>query len=322
MLLQVQDLAIQFTSKAGIVHAVEGVSLELAAGEVLGLAGESGCGKTTTALAIPRLLPRNATVLNGKVLFEEEDLLQKTDSDMERVRWSKISIVFQGSMNALNPVINIGDQIAESITYHEPGVSKSEIKERTAQLLEYVGISPNRIRSYPHELSGGMRQRVLIAMSLTCNPKLVIADEPVTALDVMIQAQILNLLKTLRDKLDLSMILISHDLSVIAETCDRVAIMYAGKVVEQGSAEDLFGNPCHPYSTGLLKSFPNIYSQREFISGIPGYPPNLLDPPEGCRFYDRCPSRMEICQQVEPKSIFTSKGHQVACHLFQEKPHG
>jgi oligopeptide/dipeptide ABC transporter ATP-binding protein len=314
-LLEIQDLAVEFKTRVGPAFAVDGVSFTLDRGQVLGLAGESGCGKTTTVLSIPRLLPRNATITHGQILFEGTDLLSKTEPEMESIRWKEISFVFQGAMNALNPVHSIGAQIREPIAHHGRGLSHTEVAGRATELLDLVGISPERALNYPHEFSGGMRQRVMIAMALACQPKLVIADEPVTALDVMIQAQILTLLKQLRDKLGLSMILISHDLSVIAETCDRVGIMYAGKLVEQGPVRSVFANPAHPYSTGLLHAFPDIYGPRKFVAGIPGYPPDLTHPPRGCRFYDRCPERMEICLQHEPEVSLYEADHQVACHL-------
>jgi peptide/nickel transport system ATP-binding protein len=315
-LLEMKDLAVEFKTHAGVVYAVDGVDVSLDRSEVLGIAGESGCGKTTTILSIPRLLPRNARVTRGKILFEGEDLLSKTETEMEPLRWKEISFVFQGAMNALNPVRTIGDQIREPIEHHMRETSRIEAARRTEELLEMVGISPQRARGYPHEFSGGMRQRVMIAMALACEPKLVIADEPVTALDVMIQAQILTLMKNLSSRFGLSMILISHDLSVIAETCDRVSIMYAGKIVEQGRVSGLFKNPAHPYSQGLLHAFPNIYGRREFIAGIPGYPPDLSQVQRGCRFYDRCPQRLELCRDVEPKEIALSADHQASCHLL------
>jgi peptide/nickel transport system ATP-binding protein len=318
LLLQVDDLAIEFQTRVGVVQAVDGVNFSLQTGEVLGIAGESGCGKTTSVLSIPRLLPRNARVARGKVIFEGVDLLMKTEQEMESIRWKDISVVFQGAMNALNPVLTIGSQIREPIQQHIRELATSEIDERVARLLEMVGISSQRQLNYPHEFSGGMRQRVMIAMALACDPKLVIADEPVTALDVMIQAQILTLLKELRHKLGLAMILISHDLSVIAETCDRVAIMYAGKIVEQGSVLSIFENPAHPYSQGLLKAFPNIYGSRKYVIGIPGYPPDLSRKFTGCRFYDRCAARLEVCRRVEPQMIACQPDHLVACHLYGE----
>jgi peptide/nickel transport system ATP-binding protein len=317
-LLEIQDLAVEFKTRVGPAFAVDGVSFTLDRGQVLGLAGESGCGKTTTVLSIPRLLPRNATITQGKILFEGADLLSKTESEMENIRWREISFVFQGAMNALNPVHTIGAQIREPVKHHGRGLSNSDVAGRVKELLDLVGINSERARNYPHEFSGGMRQRVMIAMALACQPKLVIADEPVTALDVMIQAQILNLLKQLRDKLGLSMILISHDLSVIAETCDRVAIMYAGKIIEQGPVRSVYTNPAHPYSRGLLHAFPDINGPRTFVAGIPGYPPDLTHPPLGCRFYDRCPERMDICLQREPQVFLYEVDHQVACHLHGE----
>jgi peptide/nickel transport system ATP-binding protein len=317
-LLDIQDLVIHFKSRSGDVHAVDGVSFTLQAGKVLGLAGESGCGKTTMALSIPRLLPNNARILTGQIRFDGNELLSLTEEEIQKVRWSQISVVFQGSMNALNPVKTIGNQILEPIVRHEPKTSRAEAIRRVSELLDWVGIPPSRVKNYPHEFSGGMRQRAMIAMALACRPKLIIADEPVTALDVMIQAQILNLLKDLRRQFDLAMILISHDLSVIAETCDQVAIMYAGKLVEQGSVNSVFAQPAHPYTRALIRAFPNIHGVREFIGGVPGYPPNLIQPPTGCRFHERCSICQEICSHSEPVLRSVGDGHTVACHFSEE----
>jgi peptide/nickel transport system ATP-binding protein len=318
-LLELTDVRVRYGEGPGSVEAVGGVSLTLQPGEALGLAGESGCGKTTTALAIPRLLPDTAHV-TGRIRLGDLELLELDESSLQAARWKRVAVVFQGAMNALNPVLRIGDQIVEPIRLHEPETSRADAEARARELLEGVGIPADRARDYPHELSGGMRQRVMIAMSLACRPDLVIADEPVTALDVMTQAQILELLRGLRERMNLSMILISHDLSVLAETCDRVAIMYAGKLVEEGPVASLFphaggGGPAHPYTKGLLEAFPNIRGERRFVDGMPGYPPDLASPPPGCRFYERCPVHIDRCLTEEPQLRAVATGQQAACHL-------
>ena len=322
-LLEIRGLGIRYATKTGAVQAVDDVDLTVDEGEMVGLAGESACGKTTVALAIPRLLPDNATVTAGSIRLDEIDLLSVPEHEMERMRWSRVSIVFQGAMNALDPVQTVGAQILEPIRFHEPGTSSEQAKARVRELLEQVGISATRAGEYPHEFSGGMRQRVMVAMALACRPKLVIADEPVTALDVMTQAQILSLLRDLRRELGIAMILISHDLSVIAETCDRVAIMYAGRIAEEAPAAVLFGtsggpgHPAHPYTQALLGAFPNIHRRRTFVEGIPGYPPDLSTPPPGCRFAGRCPRTIDRCREKIPLLRELGEGHVAACHLAE-----
>ena len=316
-LLEVRDLVVEFETKAGVVHAVEGASFEVEQGQAMGLAGESGCGKTTTALALMRLLPYNGRIVRGSIRFHGRDLVRLSELTMQKIRWKDISIIFQGAMNSLNPVQRVGKQIAEPITLHE-GAKADDARKRAGDLLELVGISRKRLNDYPHEFSGGMRQRVMIAMALACNPKLVIADEPVTALDVMIQAQILELLERLRRELSLAMILISHDLSVLADTCEHVTIMYAGKTMETGNTVDVFTDPKHPYTQGLVGAFPDIRGPREMPAAIPGDVPSLISPPSGCVFHPRCKFAFDRCTQAEPALSEISAGRRAACFLYPQ----
>ncbi len=319
-LLVVEDLRVHFSLESGSVKAVDGVSFTLRDGEALGIAGESGCGKTTTALALIRILPGNAKVMGGSVKLFGIDLVPKTDTALRRYRWREISLVFQGAMNALNPVKRIGEQIAEPIVVRL-GQSQADADRRAGDLLELVGIPRQRARAYPHELSGGMRQRAMIAVALAGDPAIVIGDEPTTALDVMVQAQILELLERLRRELGLSLILITHDLSVIAETCDRVLVMYAGRVAEEGPVAEVFTRPRHPYTQKLLGAFPNIHADRRTLEVIPGAPPDLRTPPPGCRFHPRCPLVLPVCSEVVPPET-TFAGVRVACHLYGPESDG
>jgi oligopeptide/dipeptide ABC transporter ATP-binding protein len=319
-LLVVDGLKTHFTLESGTVRAVDGVSFRLDYGEALGIAGESGCGKTTTALSLVQILPSNARIVEGSIKLMGIDLVAKNEAQLRRYRWREISIVFQGAMNALNPVQRVRDQIAEPIQ-ERLGESEKASRKRAGDLLELVGIPRKRGRSYPHELSGGMRQRAMIAMALACDPAIVIGDEPTTALDVMVQAQILQLLEELRHKLGLSLVLITHDLSVIAETCDRVMIMYAGRVAEEGPVEEVFRRPRHPYTQKLLAAFPNIHADRRTLDVIPGSPPDLRNPPPGCRFAPRCTAVMDVCTtEVPPERVML--GVRVACHLYAEHGDG
>jgi len=319
-ILEVSNLKTYFKIKEGTVKAVDGISFSLKKGESLGLVGESGCGKTTTALSIIKLLADNGYIEDGKILFKDKDITKMTESEMLPIRWKDISIIFQGSMNALNPVMRVSDQIVEAIQLHE-NISDKEARERVTKLLELVNLDTGLIDSYPHEFSGGMRQRAMITMALACNPGLIIGDEPTTALDLMVQAQIIDLINDLRKKLDTSMIIITHDLSIITEICDRIAVMYAGKIAEIGTVQDVIFNYKHPYTEKLIKAFPNIYGEREMVESIPGFPPNLLDPQKGCLFADRCHKKIgEICEKVDPNLIKVGgKNHMVACHLGEGK---
>ena len=317
-LLEVRDLKMYYETMKGDVKAVDDVSFSLGAGESLGLAGESGCGKTSVALALMKLQPSNAKVLGGSIKLGDMDILGLDDEAIRReVRWKRISMVPQAAMNALNPVFTVKDQIIEAILAHED-VSEKEAEARTVELLKRVGIDPSRAGNYPHEFSGGMKQRAMIAMALACNPEIVIADEPTTALDVIVQAQVLKVIKTLQRELGLSMILISHDLSVVAETCDRTIIMYAGNVVENTATLEIFRHPLHPYSIGLIGAFPKLTGERKRLESIKGNPPNLLDPPPGCRFHPRCPHAKEVCSRLAPPLMETHESHWVACHMVND----
>jgi peptide/nickel transport system ATP-binding protein len=313
-ILEVSDLRVEHRGSP----IVDGVDFTLGRGEALGLAGESGCGKTTTALALMKLLPGGLKQSGALTLYPPEveepiNIGRRTERGMGSVRWRHISLVFQGAMNALDPVQRIGDQIEEAIGLHER-VGAKQLQKRTGELLTTVGLTPSIARRYPHELSGGQRQRVMIALALACSPSLVIADEPTTALDVVMQAQVLELLEGLRERLGLSLILISHDLGVLAETCDRIAVMYAGRIVEIGSVESVFENPQHPYTKRLLESLPVIGGERGLATPIPGGPPNPGDLPEGCRFRPRCPYAAERCA-TDPPLRNVSAGHASACHF-------
>jgi peptide/nickel transport system ATP-binding protein len=312
-LLAVENLQTYFSSGGKTVRAVDGVSFQMEPGEFLGLVGESGCGKTTTALSLMRLLPKGGRIAGGRIDFNGQVVTELSDEALRRFRWKEISVVFQGAMNALNPVQRVGDQIAEAIMLHEQ-VEQAEAITRVKRLLELVEIEGRRAKEYPHEFSGGMRQRVMIAMALALNPKLVIGDEPTTALDVMVQAQIFQLIERLRQEFNLSMIIITHDLSVLGDVCDRVAVMYAGQLVEIGKIEDIFRQPGHPYTQRLLAAFPHIGGSRLMPAAIAGNPPDLTEEIVGCRFAPRCQCVGAACQEGPPPLCDLGNGHQIFCH--------
>lgn len=318
-ILEIKDLAIHFYTEDGDVAAVNGIDLALRHGDTLGLVGETGAGKTTTAKGILRLIPSPpGKIVSGKVLFDGENLLEKTEKEMQKIRGGKISMIFQDPMTALNPVLRVDDQIAEVIRLHS-SCSKSEALKGALEMLEKVGIPASRGRDYPHQFSGGMKQRVVIAMALACNPKLLLADEPTTALDVTIQAQVLDMMKTLKDEFGTSMILITHDLGVVAETCDKVAVMYAGEIVEFGSLEHIFDETAHPYTKGLFHSLPSLDRKERRLKPIAGLMPDPTRLPEGCKFHPRCPFAEERCRTVNPKAAEISPGHFVKCLRCQRE---
>ena len=316
-LLDVQDLHIHYDTSRGVMKAVEGVSFTLEPGEHLGLIGESGCGKTTTGRSLLRVMPRNGSIPQGKAIFKGRDLMKLSEGEMRDLRWRELSIVPQASMDSLNPVYKVGKQIVEILTTRG-GMNKQDAQKRAEELFALVGLSADRLNNYPHEFSGGMRQRAVIASALALDPDLIVADEPVTALDVIVQHQVLKTFRELQERLSLAVIMITHDISVVAETCDKVAVMYAGKIVELAEVHAFFDEPVHPYSLGLQNAFPNLREpDRELIS-IEGFPPDLVNPPKGCRFADRCPFAQARCLEEEPALIDVGPNHKAACHRWEE----
>ena len=315
-LLAVKNLKTSFAAEAGVIPAVDGVDFSVAAGETLGLVGESGCGKTVTALSVLRLIPSPPGKISGSICFQGRDLLSLSEGEMRLIRGNDIAMIFQEPMSSLNPVLSIGDQISEGIKLHQ-GLNGKQAWDKAVDMLRLVGIPlpGKRAREYPHQLSGGMRQRVMIAMALSCNPKLLFADEPTTALDVTIQAQILELMRKLKQELDSAIVLITHDLGVIAEMVDRVIVMYAGQFVETALVRDLFREPQHPYSEGLLQSIPRLDEPRKRLQPIWGTVPNPLEMPRGCRFHPRCPYVQDICRKEQPELKRLNAERQVRCWL-------
>jgi oligopeptide/dipeptide ABC transporter, ATP-binding protein, C-terminal domain len=317
-LLDIRNLSVAFDTDSGKVYAVNNLSLKIGRKETLGLVGETGAGKTTTALAVMKLIQSPpGKITSGEIILEGQDLMTVPEKDMFNIRGNKISMIFQDPMTSLNPVMTVGEQISEVIELHQK-LSKDELRKKTEEMLEVVGIRKERINDYPHQFSGGMKQRVVIAMALACNPELIIADEPTTALDVTIQAQVLELMKNLKEKYDTSMILITHDLGVVAEICDYVSVIYAGSIVEYASVKDMYETPGHPYTKGLFNSIPSLDEDVESLTTIKGNPPDPSALPSGCRFHPRCDKCMEICKHTNPEFQEVSPGHFIACHLFKK----
>ena len=313
-LLEVKKLTVQYTTDDAVIHAVNGISFDIEEGQTLGIVGETGAGKTTTCLSILRLISSTSgQIQEGEILFEGNDILKKSESEMRKIRGQKISMIFQDPMTALNPVIPVGKQISEVIRKHQK-CSRTEATARAGEMLNKVGIAPERASDYPHQFSGGMKQRVVIAMALACNPKLLLADEPTTALDVTIQAQMLEMIKELQREFHTAMILITHDLGIVAETCDSVAIMYAGELVEYGTAEHIFEDPLHPYTVGLFEAIPSIDEKTDRLKANPGLMPDPADLPNGCKFAPRCPYSTEECRADIPPYRQVEPGHFVRCN--------
>lgn len=317
LLLKIEGLTVAYESDSKRLLAVNNVDLEIFQGEIFGLAGESACGKTTLANSILRLIKPPGRIISGRVIFDGVDLLSLGEEDLRRIRWEKIAYIPQASMSALNPVMRIYDQIVDVVRAHRKDFPEEEIRRRAEELFVSVGLAPEVLKMYPHELSGGMRQRVIIAMSLFLNPKLLIADEPTTALDVVVQRGILQLLRDINKKFGTTILLITHDMAVHAQIVDRLAIMYAGKIVEVGPVKDIFERPLHPYTQLLIASIPRVGEKRR-LAGIPGLPPDLRNPPPGCMFHPRCPLRIQgKCERVEPALRQVSNERKVACHLYE-----
>jgi oligopeptide/dipeptide ABC transporter ATP-binding protein len=311
-LLRVENLVIQYRTGEGSIRAVDEISFSIKNGENLGLVGESGCGKTTAAKAIMKILPANGEIVGGKILFQGRDIISMGQKDMRNLRWNEIAMITQSAMNSLDPVHRVGDQIVEAIQAHS-SISTRDAIIRVRELFDIVGLDPHRINDYPHQFSGGMKQRAIIAMALALNPSLIIADEPTTALDVLVQDRILMQLNELQHKMNMSMIIITHDISVVAETCSRVAVMYAGKIMEYGAVTCVFKTPYNPYTMGLLNAFPSVVGKKRELISIGGFPPNLLNPPKGCRFWERCPFSSERCARQTFTMVKVGEDHFSAC---------
>lgn len=314
-ILEIENLDVQFPIHIGTVRAVENVSLTLKKGEVMGLVGESGCGKSTLGFSIIRMLRPPGIISGGKINYHNEDILKMNEQDILAIRGKRIAMIFQDPLTSLNPLFRIGDQFVETIQTHENGVSRKQALEKAGAMLERLGIAQERLFEYPHQMSGGMRQRIMIGMGLILDPDLLIADEPTTALDVIVEAQFLDLLNELRADFNLTILLISHNLGIVAQMADRITVMYGGRIAETGLSGDVFANPMHPYTQGLLASIPNIQLAQPELKTMPGAPPDLVDPPQGCVFNPRCPQVMEICKNKNPELGKTS-GHRAACWLY------
>jgi oligopeptide/dipeptide ABC transporter ATP-binding protein len=320
LLLQIQNLNVSYKTRTGMVSAVNDVSLDIYRGEILGLVGESGCGKSTLGKALMRMLPASASV-EGQVLFNGRDVLRYDSGQLRDLRGRGISMIFQDPMTSLNPVQRIGNHLSEAVLVHESGQAKSGLRDRIGLLVERLGIMRQRLPDYPHQLSGGMRQRVMIGLGLVLNPDLIIADEATTSLDVIVGAKLLDQLREIREEFGVTMIVITHNIAQVAELADRVAVMYAGRIAEVGSVYDVFDGPRHPYTRGLLRSVPSIkLEDREELYKMPGEPPSLVSPPTGCRFHPRCPEAMPLCSQTAPDLLPVVPGHLVNCWLYQEQP--
>ncbi len=318
-ILKINDLQAEYRTDEGVSSVINGINLTLNRGETLGLVGETGAGKTTTALSVMRLLPKKTGYITGGTIefAEEGDLLTKSDAQMRSIRGHRISMIFQDPMTSLNPVIRVGEQIKESFKIHFPDLSDEEMEKKVDEMLEMVGIPSSRKSEYPHQFSGGMKQRVVIAMALSCEPELLIADEPTTALDVTIQAQVLHMMRELKRNLGTSMILITHDLGIVSQNCEKVAVMYAGNIIESGSAEEIFGETKHhPYTVGLFGSIPDMKKPTRRLAPIEGLMPDPLNLPSGCVFSPRCPHCMDICKEIKPEPTVLDGSHTVCCHLF------
>lgn len=312
-LLEVKNLDIEYKTESGVLKAVDNVSFSLKKGESIGLVGESGCGKTTLAKALMRLLPDNANIPNGQILFKKEDIVKKSKEEIRKLRLKEIAIISQSAMNALNPVYKVGDQIIEGIRAHT-NMTVEQARKRVIEVFDVIGLEEKRLDAFPHQMSGGMKQRAIIALALTLNPSLIIADEPTTALDVVVQDKILEKILEIQKQINSSMVFITHDISVVSELCETIIVMYGGKIMEKSPTNIFFKQPYHPYSLGLQNAFPSITEIGEELISIPGSPPNLMDEQLGCRFKDRCPYRKEKCLKEEPKLINIGENHDIACH--------